>query len=151
MEQTPHGATQRLLRSRASFLILGDPEQARQCAAAAHRMSCEEEQPLVVLDCREPRVESALGQALRSEGPGTVVLLAVEALPRAAQDSLARALSSRGSSDVGWLRARIVASTSCDLFEEVRARRFRADLYFRLSTFTLAAPEGLRGADAGSI
>jgi DNA-binding NtrC family response regulator len=66
-------------------------------------------------------------------------------LPAAAQAKLLRVLEDRQLTRVGGTKpiaveARIIAATNRDLEAEVRAGRFRDDLYFRLAVHTLRVP-----------
>ncbi|MFZ3320922.1 MAG: sigma-54 dependent transcriptional regulator [Usitatibacter sp.] len=76
---------------------------------------------------------------------GTLFLDEIGELPGELQAKLLRVLENGEYQRVGETQtrvslARIVAATNRDLREEVRAGRFRSDLYHRLSVFTLLVP-----------
>jgi formate hydrogenlyase transcriptional activator len=85
---------------------------------------------------RVGRFESAHG--------GTLFLDEIGEMPADAQALLLRALQERVIERVGGgavpVDVRIVAATNRDLHAEVKAGRFRADLYYRLSVFPVAVP-----------
>jgi DNA-binding NtrC family response regulator len=76
---------------------------------------------------------------------GTLFLDEIGELPFELQAKLLRVLENGEFQRVGETQtrhsnARIVAATNRDLRAEIRAGRFRADLYHRLSVFTIAVP-----------
>ncbi len=76
---------------------------------------------------------------------GTLFLDEIGELPPELQAKLLRVLENGEYQRVGETqkrvsRARIVAATNRDLRQEVRHGRFRADLYHRLSVFSIAVP-----------
>jgi two-component system nitrogen regulation response regulator GlnG len=78
-------------------------------------------------------------------GEGTLFLDEIGELPPELQPKLLRVLENGeyqrvGETQTRMSRARIVAATNRDLREEVRAGRFRSDLYHRLSVFELVVP-----------
>jgi DNA-binding NtrC family response regulator len=78
-------------------------------------------------------------------GDGTLFLDEIGELPLELQPKLLRVLENGEFQRVGETqtrksRARVVAATNRDLRSEVRAGRFRADLYHRLSVFTVSVP-----------
>jgi DNA-binding NtrC family response regulator len=76
---------------------------------------------------------------------GTLVLDEVGELSASVQAKLLRALQEGeiqpvGAGKVEKVDVRVVACTNRDLLEEVRARRFREDLYYRLAVVELMVP-----------
>ncbi|MFM9913154.1 MAG: sigma-54-dependent transcriptional regulator [Methylophilaceae bacterium] len=85
------------------------------------------------------------GGYFEDTGDGTLFLDEIGELPLEMQAKLLRVLENGefqriGETKVRKSRARIVAATNRDLREEVREGRFRADLYHRLSVFSLRSP-----------
>jgi transcriptional regulator of acetoin/glycerol metabolism len=76
---------------------------------------------------------------------GTLFLDEVSELSGPAQTALLRVLQEKevvrlGGSSPRRVDARLVAATNKPLEEEIRARRFRRDLYYRLNVLTIAVP-----------
>ena len=76
---------------------------------------------------------------------GTLFLDQIGEMPMEFQSRLLRVLQSGDFNRVGSARSeqvdvRVIAATNRDLESEVEQRRFREDLYFRLSTVTLKVP-----------
>jgi transcriptional regulator with PAS, ATPase and Fis domain len=82
---------------------------------------------------------------LERAGGGTLFLDEIGELDAALQGRLLRVLQDRefervGSSEPRRFAARIVAATQRDLVGDVRAGRFRADLFYRLDVIRIAIP-----------
>ncbi len=78
-------------------------------------------------------------------GEGTLFLDEIGELPLDLQPKLLRVLENGeyqrvGETQTRTAKARIVAATNRDLRAEVKAGRFRADLYHRISVFTIPLP-----------
>ena len=76
---------------------------------------------------------------------GTLFLDEVSELPPQAQTALLRVLQERevvrlGGSTPRGVDVRVIAATNKPLEEEVQARRFRRDLFYRLNVFFIAVP-----------
>jgi len=88
--------------------------------------------------------ETRKGWFERADG-GTLFLDEIGELPAAAQVRLLRILQDGWLERVGGQRsihvdARIVAATHCDLASEVTKKKFREDLWYRISTFPIRLP-----------
>ncbi len=82
---------------------------------------------------------------LESADGGTVFLDEINEMSLSVQAKLLRAIERREFRRVGGMRKikvdlRMVAATNVDLDTEVRMRRFREDLYYRLKVLTLVMP-----------
>ena len=90
------------------------------------------------------RREGSPGLIASADG-GTLLLDEVRELPLLLQAALLRFLDDRSVRPVGGTTARrvdvqLLAATHADLDEEVAARRFRADLLYRLNTVRVSLP-----------
>lgn len=130
-------------------------------ARAIHEKSQRREGPFVVVDLgasNEALMESDLfghdvstarpvarpGAFEEAEG-GTLYLDEVAELPNTLQARLLRALETKeikrpGQGGTAKVDVRVVASTQKDLEAEVKAGRFREDLFFKLSVFRVRVP-----------
>ena len=154
----------RLAPMKTTVLIEGESGTGKEVAARAlHRMSSRAAHPFVPLNCGaiSPElieselfghvkgaftgaVQSYSGLFFYAQG-GTLFLDEISELPMPMQSKLLRVLEDRKIRPVGSERevpvdVRIVAATNRDLSEEVRAGRFRQDLYYRLEVVTIAIP-----------
>lgn len=89
-------------------------------------------------------IENRIGTFEQAD-KGTLFLDEIGELPLAAQVKLLRVLQDQLVHPVGAnasrkVDVRVLAATNRDLPEEVKAKRFREDLYFRLCPLTLAIP-----------
>jgi two-component system, NtrC family, response regulator HydG len=132
-------------------------------ARAIHETSPRSRGPFVPVDCGalpEGMIEGELFGYLRgaftgavrdseglfrSAGGGTLFLDEIGELPLALQSKLLRAIQERevrplGATEARAIDVRLIAATNRDLAAEVRAGRFRADLFYRLRVVSLALP-----------
>ncbi len=154
----------RAARSRTSVLITGESGTGKEMfARVLHAESDRRDKPFVVVNCGaipEALLESELfghekgaftGAVSRRDGlfreadGATLLLDEVGELPAAMQVKLLRALQERkirpvGSNQEVSVDVRIVAATNRDLEADVKAGRFRQDLYYRLNVLRIEVP-----------
>ena len=149
----------------ATVLVLGETGTGKELVARAiHYHSARRERRFVAVNCGAlpgELVESELfghargaftgaadGEARassRRRSGGTIFLDEVGELPLPAQVKLNRALQEKEIRRVGdttpvKVDVRVVAATHRDLREEVRAGRFREDLFYRLNVLAVTLP-----------
>src|SRR5215470_6329525 len=155
----------RIAPTDSTLLLVGETGSGKGAAAKViHRLSPRSAGPLVVFDCAavsDSLIESELfghekgaftgavaqriGCLERAHG-GTLFLDEIDDLAMDLQPKLLRAIEDRefrrlGASDAHVsFDARIVVASKKDLWAETQAGRFREDLYFRLSVFTVSLP-----------
>jgi two-component system response regulator AtoC len=117
----------------------------RTAAARIHQMSIRRSQPFVALDCATLTVESLESSVSSSFRRGTVLLEEVASLTPACQAKLMDVLENvkpleNGTEPGTSGGARLVFTTARDLEGELAARRFREDLYYRISGVCLRLP-----------
>ncbi len=148
----------------ASVLLRGQSGAGKEVLARAiHLASARGEQPFVAVNCGaipDNLLESELfgyvrgaftgaikdhPGLIRTAHGGTLFLDEIGDMPLSLQVKLLRVLEEREVYPVGAARGepvdiRIISATHRDLEEEMRAGRFRSDLYYRLNVVTLAIP-----------
>jgi transcriptional regulator with GAF, ATPase, and Fis domain len=154
----------RVAPTKASVLFTGESGAGKEMfAATLHRISPRRDQPFVAVNCAaipETLVEAELfgvergaftgatvaraGRFERANG-GTLFLDEIGTLSLVSQGKLLRALQEGEIERVGGSRAqrvdvRVVAATNVDLRAEVRAGRFREDLFYRLDVYPIHLP-----------
>ena len=147
--------------TQATVLFVGESGVGKEVfARTLHRLSARHAKPFVALNCAaipEQLIESELFGAERGAytgavqsragrferaDTGTLFLDEIGALSAGAQSKLLRALQEGeierlGDTHTRRVDVRVIAATNVDLREEVRARRFREDLFFRLNVFPI--------------
>jgi DNA-binding NtrC family response regulator len=147
-----------------TVLITGESGTGKdQLARLIHELGPRRDAPYLKIDCAslpQELVESELfghergaftGAVERKLGrfemadAGTIVLDEVAALSTGIQAKLLRVLEERrferlGGTETLGIEARLIALTNADLQRAVAARRFREDLYFRLSVLAIHVP-----------
>ena len=145
-------------------LIEGESGSGKELVASSlHKLSQRSRQPYLSVNCAaiSPMLAESIlfghgkgaftGAAnahsgyFEDAGEGTLFLDEIGELPLELQAKLLRVLENGeyqriGETQTRKSRARIIAATNRDLREEVRAGRFRVDLYHRLSVFTIKVP-----------
>jgi anaerobic nitric oxide reductase transcription regulator len=148
-----------------NILVSGETGVGKELVARTlHQKSLRKKGPLVYVNCAalpENLIESELfghvkgaftgadknraGKFSLASG-GTLFLDEIGELPLAAQSKILRAIQSNeiqpvGQDNVEEVDVRIVTATNRNLKDEVKAGRFRADLYHRLSVYPIRVPE----------
>jgi len=150
--------------SNFTILIQGETGTGKELVARSiHQLSARRDKPFVPLDCGaipETLIESELfgyekgaftGADRRKEGHfqlaegGTLFLDEIVNLPFSTQAKLLRTLEERQVQVLGAKRSlpvdvRIIAAANVPLDREIRAGRFRQDLYYRLNEFVILVP-----------
>jgi len=150
--------------SRATVLVLGESGTGKEVVAQAiHRTSDRKDKPFVPVNCGAipgELLESELfghekgaftgaltarqGRFEMAEG-GTLFLDEIGDMPMQMQVKLLRVLQERSFERVGSNKTiicdvRIVAATHRDLEHEIKEKRFREDLFYRLNVFPIELP-----------
>ena len=147
-----------------TVLVTGETGVGKELVAQAiHQQSARADKPMISLNCAalpDTLVESELFGHVRGAftgavgerrgkfelaNGGTLFLDEVGELSLAVQAKLLRVLQSGqlqrlGSDQEHQVDVRLIAATNRDLAEEVRAGRYRADFYHRLSVYPLRVP-----------
>ncbi|WP_373499777.1 sigma 54-interacting transcriptional regulator [Desulfococcus sp.] len=148
----------------ATVLLQGETGTGKgMMANAIHQLSARKDRPLVTVNCSalpQNLIESELfgrekgaftGAHARQAGRfevadgGTIFLDEIGEMPLELQSKLLRVLQEGeferlGSARTVTVDVRVIAATSRDLKEEVRERRFRKDLFYRLNVFPISIP-----------
>jgi two-component system nitrogen regulation response regulator NtrX len=150
--------------TKASVLIVGESGTGKELVArAVHRNSTRAGKPFIKVNCAaipEELIESELfghekgsftgatrdqaGKFVQADG-GTIFLDEIGDMSLKTQSKVLRVLQDGEVEPVGAARSftvdvRIIAATNKDLPEEIRAGRFREDLYFRLNVVPIELP-----------
>jgi two-component system response regulator HydG len=148
----------------ATVLIQGESGTGKEMVArAVHQLSTRREKPFVVIDCSAypaTLLESELfghekgaftgatrqkiGRFEQADG-GTVFLDEIGEIPPSAQIKLLRVIQTQRFERLGGektltVNVRFIAATNKDLLQEVKAGRFREDLFYRINVIPLRLP-----------
>ncbi len=154
----------RVAATDASVLLTGESGVGKEMLARfIHQHSARAAAPFVAVNCAaipDNLIEATLfgyekgaftgataaqaGKFEQAQG-GVILLDEIAELPLPLQAKLLRVLQEReverlGGRNVIALDLRVLAATNCDLAAQVRAGRFREDLYYRLNVFPLEIP-----------
>ena len=150
--------------SQSTVLLQGESGTGKELAAEAiHQAGARRDKGLFILDCGAipatlleaelfgfeagaftGATERRIG-AFEAASGGTLVLDEIGELALDLQPKLLRAIERREIQRIGGTQripvdVRIIASTNRDLKQEVNARRFRSDLYYRLAVLVITLP-----------
>ncbi|MGH7860254.1 MAG: sigma-54 interaction domain-containing protein [Candidatus Binatia bacterium] len=155
---------QAVARHDATVLLQGETGSGKErVARLIHRLSARALKPFVICNCSAVvptlaeselfghekgaftgarRAKAGFFEAARG---GTLFFDQVQELPLTLQPKLLRVLENREFTRLGATRGmkadvRVIGAANRDLREEVKEKRFREDLFYRLNTATLAIP-----------
>lgn len=155
---------ERAAASDATVLLEGETGTGKEVSALAiHEHSARRNAPFVVIDCGAIPAQlleselfgyergaftgavAARTGAFEAADGGTIFLDEIGELSVELQPKLLRALEGRkikrvGSNTYEPIDVRVIAATNRNLRDEVKARRFRSDLYYRLAVLHIALP-----------
>jgi two-component system response regulator HydG len=148
----------------ATVLIQGESGTGKEMVARAiHQLSHRKDKPFVVIDCSAypatllegelfghekgaftGATRQKIGRFEKANG-GTVFLDEIGEIPPSAQIKLLRVLQTQSFERLGGektltVHVHFLAATNKDLLQEVKAGRFREDLYYRLNVIPLQLP-----------
>jgi len=150
--------------SEATVLIVGESGTGKELIASAiHQNSPRKDRPLIKVNCAalpETLLESELfghekgaftGAVARKQGrfqlahKSSIFLDEIAEMAPATQAKILRVLQERefepvGSSQTIKVDCRVIAATNKNLEEQIRAGRFREDLYYRINVVVLPVP-----------
>jgi two-component system response regulator PilR (NtrC family) len=150
--------------TKTNILITGESGTGKELVSKAiHYNSPRKEKPFVTLNCGaipEPLIESELFGHMKGAftdaiatkkglfevaNEGTLFLDEISELPLSMQVKLLRVLQEREFKRVGGTEdirvdIRIISATNKDLEEEVKEKRFREDLFYRLNVIQIILP-----------
>ncbi len=155
---------EKVAKTDANVLLLGESGTGKELVARAiHRKSKRKDEPLITVNCAaltETLLESELfghekgaftGAHARKLGrfeladSGTIFLDEIGEISPSIQAKLLRVLEEKRFNRVGGVETiqvdtRLIAATNRNLEENVKAGKFREDLYFRLNVFPIWIP-----------
>lgn len=162
--RTVYSLLERAAASDATLLVTGETGTGKDIAAASiHHESARRDGPFVIVDLAATPHELLLAELFghvrgaftsavqdregafeRAHG-GTLFLDEIGDLSLELQPHLLRALETRSVQRIGSptripVDVRVIAATHRDLRADVNARRFRADLYYRVAVFEITLP-----------
>jgi len=138
-----------IARTNIPILLVGEVGTGKQTfASRIHLLSRQCEKRMATVACASVKPEtfdSELGVAANGKeaanAPGTILLDEISELDAACQRSLLYALpDGDATSRTATITARVISTTNKDLDAEMRAGRFRSELYYRISGVSLRLP-----------
>ncbi len=153
----------RVARFNSSVLLIGSSGTGKEIVAnAIHYNSARRQKPFIKVNCAAipeelleselfgieqnvaTGVDSRIGRFEMADG-GTLFLDEIGDMSLATQAKILRVLQEREFERVGGKRVikvnvRIIAATNKDLEAEIKARRFRDDLFYRLNVIVITLP-----------
>jgi DNA-binding NtrC family response regulator len=159
-----YSVAEKAARGTINVLIVGETGAGKEILAqTVHRLSPRSQRPFIAFNCAalsDSLLESELfgyekgaftgatqakAGLLEAAHGGTLFLDEIGEMSLGLQAKVLRAIESKQVLRVGATKARdvdvrFVAATNRDLEEEIAAKRFREDLYFRLNGMTLEIP-----------
>jgi DNA-binding NtrC family response regulator len=158
------GAIQRVAPTDSSVLLQGESGTGKELfARAIHRLSPRRDRPFVAVNCAaipDTLIENELfghekgaftGATARQLGKfeladtGTIFLDEIGELGAPVQSKILRVLQERQFERIGGgqpidVDVRVICATNRNLADDVRERRFREDLFFRINVFPVTIP-----------